>query len=134
ASAFSEGYREMFEPAEAMLDIAKLEDVARAGSGALALWSSSGTSKADGVIQFKIYHAGGVIELSDLLPVLEDFGLRAIEEVNYPVKSERGVLTIHDLELRGALNPERASAMWLFEASFLTVWGGGAESDGFNRL
>ena len=30
-----------------------------------------------------------MIELSDLLPVLENFGLRAIEEINYPVKSER---------------------------------------------
>ena len=134
AGAFSEGYREMFGPAEAMLDIAKLEDVARTGSGALALRSSSGASQSDGVIQFKIYHAGGVIELSDLLPVLEDFGLRAIEEVNYPVKAGDTQLTIHDLQLHGNLNPERETVMRLFEEAFLTIWKGAAESDRFNRL
>ena len=132
--AFSEGYREAYGPTEAILDIDKLEEVAEAGPGSLALRSSSGSSRADGVIRFKIYHAGGVIELSDLLPVLENFGLRAIEEINYPVKSERGVLTIHDLELRGALNPERERVMRLFEEGFLTVWNGRAESDGFNKL
>ena len=134
AGAFSEGYREMFGPAEAMLDIAKLEEVAQKGSGALALRSSSGSSKADGVLQFKIYHAGGVIELSDLLPVLEDFGLRAIEEINYPVKVGDTQLTIHDLKLHGNLNPEREAVMRLFEEAFLTIWKGAAESDSFNRL
>ncbi|MEQ1863636.1 MAG: NAD-glutamate dehydrogenase [Micropepsaceae bacterium] len=134
AGAFSEGYREMFGPAEAMLDIAKLEDVAQRGEGALALRSSSGSSQADGILQFKIYHAGGVIELSDLLPVLENFGLRAIEEVNYPVKAGDAQLTIHDLKLHGNLNPERESVMRLFEEAFLTVWKGTAESDNFNRL
>ncbi len=133
-AAFSEGYREVFGPTEAILDIAKLEEVAQAGSGALALRSSSGASRTDGVVQFKIYHPGGVIELSDLLPVLENFGLRAIEEVNYPVKTGARDLTIHDLKLRGNLNPERETAMRLFEDAFLTVWNGGAESDGFNRL
>jgi glutamate dehydrogenase len=133
-SAFSEAYREAFGPTEAILDIAKLEEVAQARPGALALRSSSGTSRTDGVVQFKIYHAGGVIELSDLLPVLENFGLRAIEEVNYPLKTGGAELTIHDLKLRGNLNPERESAMRLFEDAFLTVWSGTAESDGFNRL
>ncbi len=134
ANAFSEGYREMFRPEEALLDIAKLDEVARTGSGALVLRSSSGASRSDGMIHFKIYHAGGVIELSDLLPVLENFGLRAIEEVNYPVRPAGEQLTIHDLRLHGGLNPELESAMRLFEEAFLTVWHGGAESDGFNRL
>jgi glutamate dehydrogenase len=134
AGAFSEGYREMFRPAEAMLDIAKLEEVAQRGKGSLALRSSSGASQADGVLQFKIYHAGGVIELSDLLPVLEDFGLRAIEETNYPVKIGDTTFTIHDLKLHGNLNPEREAVMRLFEEAFLTVWKGTAESDRFNRL
>jgi glutamate dehydrogenase len=132
--AFSEAYREAFPPAEAILDIAKLEEVANAGPGALTLRSSSGASISDGVIQFKIYHAGGVIELSDLLPVLEDFGLRAVEEINHPVKRSDVQLTVHDLKLRGALHPERETAMRLFEDAFLTVWKGAAESDRLNRL
>ena len=134
ATAFSEAYREAFGPAEAILDIAKVEEVAEAGPGALALRSSGGLDSSDGVIHFKIYHAGGVIELSDLLPVLEDFGLRVIEEVNYPVKRGDTPVTIHDLKLRGTLTPERENAMRLFEDAFMTVWRGAAESDRFNRL
>ncbi|MBP6011680.1 MAG: NAD-glutamate dehydrogenase [Alphaproteobacteria bacterium] len=134
AGAFSEAYREAFGPAEAILDIAKIEEVAAAGAGALALRSSGGKDPSDGVIHFKIYHAGAVIELSDLLPVLEDFGLRVIEEVNYPVKRAGVPVTIHDLRLKGQLTPEREASMRLFEDAFLTVWNGGAESDRFNRL
>ncbi len=134
SSAFSDAYREAFGPAEAILDIGKAEEVMQAGAGALALRSSGGTDPNDGVIHFKIYHAGGVIELSDLLPVLEDFGLRAIEEVNYPVKRSDALVTIHDLKLRGQLTPEREAAMRLFEEAFMTVWRGAAESDKFNRL
>ncbi|MDZ4741379.1 MAG: NAD-glutamate dehydrogenase [Alphaproteobacteria bacterium] len=134
AGAFSEAYRVAFEPHEAILDIAHLECVAKAGPGSLALRSVSGSSDSDGIIQFKIYHSGGVIELSDLLPVLEDFGLRAIEETNYPVKRANTALTIHDLKLHGRLVPERVSTMQLFEQAFLTVWKNGAESDRFNRL
>src|SRR6185436_11944858 len=66
-NAFSEGYREAFGAAEAIADIAKLEEIKKAGSGALALRSSSGPDVTDGNVTFKIYHAGGVIELSDLL-------------------------------------------------------------------
>jgi glutamate dehydrogenase len=134
SGAFGEAYREAYGPAEAILDIRKLVEVALGGAGALALRSSGGTDPTDGVIHFKIYHAGGVIELSDLLPVLEDFGLRVIEEVNYPVKGGAAALTIHDLKLRGTLTPEREAAMRLFEDAFMTVWRGHAESDKFNRL
>jgi glutamate dehydrogenase len=134
SGAFSEAYREAFGPGEAILDIGKAEEVAQAGPGSLALRSSGGADPTDGVIHFKIYHAGGVIELSDLLPVLEDFGLRVIEEVNYPVKRADALVTIHDLKLRGQLTPEREAAMRLFEDAFMTVWRGYAESDKFNRL
>jgi len=134
SGAFSEAYREAFGPTEAILDIGKIEEVALAGTGALALRSSGGADPNDGVIHFKIYHAGGVIELSDLLPVLEDFGLRVIEEVNYPVKRAGALVTIHDLKLRGQLTPEREAGMRLFEDAFMTVWRGHAESDKFNRL
>ena len=134
SGAFTEAYREAFGPAEAILDIAKIEEVAQAGAGALALRSSGGADPADGIIHFKIYHAGGVIELSDLLPVLEDFGLRVIEEVNYPVRRADTPVTIHDLKLKGQLTPEREAGMRLFEEAFLTVWKGAAESDKFNRL
>jgi len=134
ANAFSEGYRESFGPGEAIADIAKLEEVQMAGAGALALRSSSGADVSDGIVTFKIYHAGGVIELSDLLPVLEHFGVRVIEEINYPVTVAGQRLTIHDLKLHGDLNPEREIAIGLFEEAFLAVWRSQAESDGFNRL
>jgi len=50
------------------------------------------------------------------------------------VKVGGQTLTIHDLKLHGNLNPERDSAIRLFEEAFLAVWRAHAESDGFNRL
>ncbi|MBI1213506.1 MAG: NAD-glutamate dehydrogenase [Alphaproteobacteria bacterium] len=132
--AFSEGYRETFSATEALGDIAKLEEIKEVGPGALTLRSLRGGNVHDGDVTFKIYHAGSLIELSDLLPVLEHFGVRVIEEINYPVKLSTQALTIHDLKLHGELSPERETAMRLFEEAFLAVWYGQAESDGFNRL
>jgi len=134
ATAFTEAYRVAFEPSEALLDIEKLESVLKAGAGTLALRAANGSKTDDGIIGLKIYHAGGVIELSDLLPVLENFGLRAIEQVNYPLVRTDAPLTIHDLRLHGLLAAERENAMRLFEDAFLTVWRGQAENDRFNRL
>ncbi|MEQ1753373.1 MAG: NAD-glutamate dehydrogenase [Micropepsaceae bacterium] len=134
ANSFSEAYRVAFDPSEAIADIEKLEEVSKAGPGSLALRTSSGDRPDDGTISLKIYHAGAVIELSDLLPVLETFGLRVIEEVNYPLTRADGPLTIHDLTLHGLLAPEREGVMQLFEETFLKVWAGNAESDRFNRL
>ena len=134
AGAFTEAYRVAFEPSEAIADIAKLELISQAGPGSLALRSSNGGGDRDDVIQFKIYHAGDVIELSDLLPVLENFGMRVIEETNYPVRRGEAQLTIHDLKLHVLLAPERETVMGLFESAFLTIWKGAAESDRFNRL
>jgi glutamate dehydrogenase len=68
------------------------------------------------------------------MPVLEDFGVRVIEQVNYPLRRTDGPLTIHDLKLHGFPAAERASTMQLFEDAFLHVWQGAAESDRFNRL
>ncbi len=134
ASSFTEAYRVAFDPAEALLDIEKLEAVSAAGAGSIALRTANGSRTDDGIVGLKIYHAGEVIELSDLLPVLENFGLRAIEEVNYPLQRTEQALTIHDLRLHGLLAAERESAMRLFEEAFLTVWRGLAENDRFNRL
>ena len=133
AAALPEAYRVAFAPEEAIVDIEKLEDVARA-PGSIALRTAGGEASDDGVIGLKIYHAGPVIELSDLMPVLENFGVRVIEQVNYPLRRTDGALTIHDLKLHGLPAAERESAMGLFEDAFLHVWSGLAESDRFNRL
>ena len=133
ATALPEAYRVAFGAEEAILDVEKLEDVALR-PGAIALRTMGGARADDGVIGLKIYHAGPVIELSDLMPVLENFGVRVIEQVNYPLERAEGELTIHDLKLHGLPASERDSAMKLFEDAFLHVWAGAAESDRFNRL
>ena len=133
APALPEAYRVAFAPEEAILDIEKLEEISKR-PGSIALRTVGGDRRDDGVIGLKIYHAGPVIELSDLMPVLENFGVRVIEQVNYPLRRTDGAATIHDLKLHGLPAAERESVMRLFEDAFLQVWGGIAESDRFNRL
>ena len=75
--------------------------------------------------------------MSDLLPLLENFDLRVINERPYRVETQDGArYWIQDLEVAlaggGRLDPGQAGAR--FEAAFFAVWHGRAESDGFNRL
>jgi len=75
-----------------------------------------------------------VIELSDLLPVLEHFGVRVIEEITI---GESRRANADDPRSQTARQSEPRAATVRSACSkrrFLAVWRAHAESDGFNRL
>jgi glutamate dehydrogenase len=141
ADAFTEGYREAYEPAEAVTDVARIEDLLKdTQEDPIALRTWRDGRDGPGQVRFKIYRKGPVIELSDILPVLENFGLRVQEETSHPVTVPAEGLarrvTVHQFRLKtqeGVIFDEAREAP-LFEEAFLSVWRGATENDGFNRL
>ncbi|MFP3353777.1 NAD-glutamate dehydrogenase, partial [Pseudoalteromonas sp. SIMBA_153] len=82
------------------------------------------------------FHKDEPIHLSDVLPMLENFGLRVIGESPYQIKTGDGdvywVLDFHMLHTAGSLNLEESRET--FQEAFALVWNGKLEDDGFNRL
>jgi len=91
-------------------------------------------------LSLKLYRQHTDIPLSDVLPLMENMGLRVVTEHPYRLQAtlaDGTVLPIHiqdfEVELVSGESEvgDRAAA---FEQAFAAVWSGRAENDGFNRL
>jgi glutamate dehydrogenase len=84
-------------------------------------------------VTLKLYSHGKPIPLSDVLPTLENFGLRVIWQDPTEVKPRDGDtlwVQAFAVDLGGLAVTDTA----MFEAAFLAVWRGQLENDGLNRL
>ncbi|WP_291830622.1 NAD-glutamate dehydrogenase domain-containing protein, partial [Bosea sp. (in: a-proteobacteria)] len=86
----------------------------------------------------RLYGKAQPAPLSDVLPMLENMGLRVLTETPYrvsPAGAETSVY-VQDFTLvaRGVASVDVPAVKDAFEATFARVWTGAAESDGFNRL
>jgi len=134
AAAFPIGYRNHYGPEEAANDIIRLQALSGPGERSVRFYR---TAEAEpGRISLKIYRVGGLIPLSEAVPVLENFGFRVIEEV--PTALDRGKLGyVHDflLEIGGAADGDALFARAdVAEKAIAAVLEGQAESDAFNQL
>ena len=85
----------------------------------------------------KLYHLGGPLPLSDVMPILDNLGLRVIGEFPFQVLRNDGqTYWIHDFVFTNQLDPslEISDVNQLFCEAFTAIWDGKAESDTFNRL
>jgi len=87
-------------------------------------------------LRFKVYRSGSDIALSEVLPQLENLGLRVLTEHVYDVRTGGTPLFIQDFEVQpvGHLTFTVEQVGSLFEDAFEQIWRGNAENDGFNRL
>ena len=133
--AFPAAYQEDTPPAAALADIACLEALAARPDGLhMHLYRTEGERAQR--VQLKLYRRDRPIPISDVLPTIENLGLRLISERPYEIESAAGRFWIQDFELehpRG-IPIEIASDGPRFKATFESVWHGHADNDGFNRL
>lgn len=139
--AFPLSYRDTYSLMDAASDIDKLEEARQNQSIAVDLYWQPATDKAPhwGV---KIYSQKNPIALSDMLPIMENAGLRIISEHPVKVKLQDGtgeVYWIHDLTMEPknpALLKETTlyAAKSRFEEALHKIWSGEMENDTLNRL
>ena len=135
ANAFPLAYRERFNAAVAVHDIACIEEATRTGRLAINLYRPIDSEPHE--LRLKIYNADGQVALSDILPMLEHMGLKVIGEVPYEVAPVAGVAVwLHDFEMetpdRGEIDVSRVREA--FQDALGRVWSGEMEDDGFNKL
>ena len=132
ARSLPAGYVEDVSPSVAADDIYQLSQLQ--GDNALRM-SFYHPPQAPDTLRFKVYRSGGDIALSEVLPQLENLGLRVLSEHVYAIHGD-SLLSIQDFEVQpvGELTFSVEQVGGLFEDAFAQIWRGNAESDGFNRL
>ncbi len=136
ARSFPSSYRERYGADDAVSDIAKIQSLDGGGSIAMDLHRPSFCRPDE--VRFKVYHRNAPVPLSDVLPMLENLGLKVVSEVPNriePAESDDWIW-IHDFGLatRGGVPVELDRIKENFESLFVRVWQREAEDDGFNRL
>ena len=82
-----------------------------------------------------LYKAGGKVELAEAMPMLEDLGLRVIEEVPTRLKGGDGETWVQDFGVLAGDQPLDLQAYGARVADCVSaVWRGDTESDSLNRL
>ncbi len=135
AEAFPPGYQDLFGAREALADLETIETLGLDRPVAVRAYRAADDPE-DG-FRFKLYRRETAAPLSDMLPIVESMGLRALVEHGFELKpAGEPSVWVHELILRrGAqerLDIEHVKGP--FEAAFVAVWSGLAEDDGFNRL
>ncbi len=134
-NAFSRSYHDSQDIKGAVHDIEQIETLLTSENKMLVdIYQKSGSPS--GYIRVKIYHKHKPVYLSDILPVVENMGLKCISEVSYKADPQ-GVDTniwIHDFSLIGDKSIDIEKAKKNFEEAFLKIWSGEAESDAINKL
>jgi glutamate dehydrogenase len=132
---FPPGYRDDFDPRIAVLDIKKFQCLIDCQEVAMSLYRV--LEEGDDMLRLRLYRKGESLPLSDILPILENLGLRVVTERPYSVLAASGdrywmqeFSLIYSLSNDIDLDQVKDE----FEDAFTRVWFGEAESDSFNRL
>src|SRR5690348_13662539 len=133
---FPLAYEEGVAPADALVDIDDLEQLRRTPD-ARRLSLHRPQQQKPARMHLKIVRLGDPVPISDLLPILENFGLRVIAERPYELAwPEGGAAWIQDFELehRDGLPIDIGHIDTRFKEALTLTWSGDTENDGFNRL
>ena len=134
--SFSASYQEDHSPWVAAADLAKFAGLSNKSDMAVSFYQPLNEPDKSR-IRLRIYSYRTQISPSDSLPVLENMGLRVIEEKPYEIKlADGGYLWLHDYTLVEANGKELVADEYResFEDAFKSIWRGQAENDSFNQL
>ncbi|MHA7841481.1 MAG: NAD-glutamate dehydrogenase [Gammaproteobacteria bacterium] len=135
AKAFPAGYKENILPSIAILDIKYLELLDNDDALAMRFYDSENATERE--ISFKLFRKTRPLPLSDVLPILENMGLRVLREQPYCIRYKDGSMAwINDFSMKHTENIEfdTSKVQNIFQDCFANVWFNNAENDGFNKL
>jgi glutamate dehydrogenase len=134
-SAFSTVYTSSFNPQIAVNDIAYIEALSETQPLGINFFQQENASS--NCYKIKLYQKNTTLALSDVLPLLENLGLRAISERPYVLTfADHSEVWIIEFSLvyvhAHAFDLEKLET--IFQDTFRSLWFGKAENDGFNQL
>ncbi len=136
ATAFASAYKDVVLPSAAVVDIEKLESLDDENKLEMLFYRPQEEANGN-TVRLSLFHKDEPIHLSDVMPMLENFGLRVIGETPYAVKCSDGrVNWIMDFTmlLNNASDKDFDKVSQRFQKALTDVWNNHLEDDGFNRL
>ncbi|MCG7600936.1 NAD-glutamate dehydrogenase [Halomonas sp. McH1-25] len=132
--AFPGSYRDDFSARTAVYDLHHIGELEEGEALALSLYRLVEEDE-DGV-NLKLFHADRPVPLSDVLPMMENLGLRVLGERPYNIQRQDRDFWIHDFDLEHHSNEivNLQEMRDTFIEAFKRIWVGDAENDPFNRL
>ena len=132
---FPAGYRERFAPHSAVVDMQHLLSLSSDKPLVMSFYQPLAQNGQQ--LHCKLYHADAPLPLSDVMPILENLGLRVLGEFPYKLRRADGrEFWIHDFAFTYAegLDVDIQQLNDTLQDAFIHIVGGDAESDAFNRL
>jgi glutamate dehydrogenase len=138
ARAFDGGYTEAFSAEQAITDIAAIEKLTPTRPVAISVHRDEGHDDPR-CFGLKVFSDAAPLSLSYRVPVIENHGLRVVNERTYQIvpSTRPAPAWLHDMTVEAndgkpiAISPEFNHRL---EASIMAVVGDRAESDGYNAL
>ena len=137
ADAFPYSYTTAYSARQSVSDIGHIDQAYMDDRIILDLHRPQGME--DNQVRLKMFQLGSPVTLSDVLPILEDMGLRAVSELPFKInpKGESQSLWIHDFLLEtedGDKHINVETAKDNFEKAFAKIWYNDVDNDTLNRL
>lgn len=135
-NAFTRAYQDRFMGQDVVSDIEAIESIYAEKSFTTRV--SVVNPDEPSHIKLKFFHKATPVALSDILPTLENLGLRVISEIPFRVTREEAddVVWIHsfDMEIKHMAKTVSSDEFDRFLQAFTAVYTKQTEDDGFNRL
>jgi len=136
-SAFPTSYQDIFSPRVAVTDIDRIEKLFEFDGRSMALRFYRSVEANNSELKLKLFHQNGALLLSDLIPILENLGLKVAEEYPYQVSPiNENTFWLYDFTLLydadEHFDPEQYRD--LFSDAFIAIWYAQADNDPFNKL
>ncbi|HKJ76120.1 MAG TPA: NAD-glutamate dehydrogenase, partial [Gammaproteobacteria bacterium] len=133
--AFPGSYRDDYAPSIAVLDVTKMEALQTDSDLGMTLYRP--LEAPAHTLRFKLFRKNESISLSLVLPMLENMGVRVVDQRPHRIRPEgNGDLWVQDIGMAyhrpGQLETEQISQ--IFQEAFERIWRGEMENDGFNQL
>ena len=132
---FPAGYRERFAANSAAVDMQHI--LSLSDDRPLVMSFYQPITAEDNQLHCKLYHLDSPLPLSDMLPILENLGLRVLGEFPYKLHQRNGrQYWIHDFAFTYAegLEIDLLEINEPLQDAFIAILDGRAENDAFNRL
>ncbi len=132
--AFPAAYREDSHPLQGVIDIESFESLSEQRSIVTRLYYPVDTPEQ---LHFRVIGSGEAISLSDVIPILEQMGVRVISARPYKIKPKGNTdYWISDFAIQpgASCDLEDKQAREIFQEVFTKTWANELENDGFNAL
>jgi len=136
ANAFPPGYREDYSARTAVADIDFIEKHVPDHAPVMSFYRH--IMADSGVINFKLFAMSDPVSLSDVIPVIENMGLKVESEHPFEIRRQNAeTVWIHEFTVQQTseiVDDRIEETAVRIQTAFDQIWKGDVENDGFNRL